>query len=182
MPTAFMKRLLLATFAALLILACYSQAKRPDGGEGLLGIGAKAPDITAIDATDHASTLTSMRGHPVLVYFYPGDETPGCTKEACALRDAWKRYDRAGVKIIGVSSNSSESHKAFIKNHALPFPLSADEDGSVGKGFGVRKSVFGYERVSFLVGADGTIQKVWPDVDPAIHATEVLAFAAPDAD
>lgn len=176
-----MNRLAAALFAALLMLACYSQAKRPDGGEGLLPVGSKAPAVSAIDATDRVTKLEELRGHPVLVYFYPGDETPGCTKEACALRDSYKRYEAAGVKIIGVSTNSSESHKAFIKNHALPFPLAADEDGTIGKAFGVKKSVFGYERVSFLVGADGTIQKVWPDVDPVLHATEVLAVAAPDA-
>ena len=176
-----MHRLLTVLFAALLMLACYSQAKRPDGGEGLLPVGAKAPSLTAIDAIGHPTTLEDLRGHPVLVYFYPGDETPGCTKEACALRDSYKKYEAAGVKIIGVSSNSADSHKAFIQNHALPFPLAADEDGTIGKAYGVRKAIFGYERVSFLVGADGTIQKVWPDVDPVLHATEVLAFAAPDA-
>jgi thioredoxin-dependent peroxiredoxin len=176
-----MMRRLWSLVLLMVMVACYSQAKRPDGGEGLLPVGSKAPNITALDAGDHPSKLDDMRGHPVLVYFYPGDETPGCTKEACALRDSYKKYEAAGVKIIGVSSNSADSHRAFIKNHALPFPLAADEDGSIGKSYGVRKAVFGYERVSFLVGSDGTITKVWPDVDPVIHATEVLAVAAPDA-
>lgn len=176
-----MHRLVTLLFASLLVVACYSQAKRPDGGEGLLPVGSKAPALVAIDAAGSPTTLEQLRGHPVLVYFYPGDETPGCTKEACALRDAYKKYEAAGVKIIGVSSNSADSHKAFIANHALPFPLAADEDGAIGKAYGVRKAIFGYERVSFLVGADGSIQKVWPDVDPVLHATEVLAFAAPDA-
>ncbi len=176
-----MHRLLALVFVALLIVACYSQAKRPDGGEGLLPVGSKAPTLTALDAAGTLTKLEDLRGHPVLVYFYPGDETPGCTKEACALRDAYKQYEAAGVKIIGVSSNSADSHKAFITNHALPFPLAADEDGSIGKAYGVRKAVFGYERVSFLVSTDGTIQKVWPNVDPVLHATEVLKFATPDA-
>lgn len=172
-------RLLLVALLTLM-LACYSQPKRPDGGEGLLPVGSPAPDVVAYDASDAPTRLSDQKGHPVLVYFYPADETPGCTKEACALRDAWKRYETAGVRVIGVSNDSRASHKSFIENHKLPFPLVADEDGAVAKSWGVGKGMFGYSRVSFLVGADGNVQKVWPDVDPAIHATEVLAAVAPD--
>lgn len=159
-----------------LVSACSGQSKRPDGGVGLLPVGASAPDLTALDATGHAVRLSEMRGRPAVVYFYPKDETPGCTKEACAFRDAWKRYEAAGISVIGVSRDSDESHKEFRVNHALPFPLAADPDGNVQRAYGVGNGIFGLtSRVSFLVGADGTIVKVWPDVDPAIHADDVLA-------
>ncbi len=118
-----------------------------------------------------------MRGRPVVVYFYPADGTPGCTKEACAFRDAWKKFDAAHVGIIGVSNDSSESHAEFQAKHAIPFPLAADSDGSIGKSYGVTKKLWGYDRVSFLVDKDGKVAHIWPDVDPGVHADEVLAEA-----
>ena len=164
---------------SLLTTSCGSDVKRPDGGTGLLPIGATAPDVVGYDEADKATHLSDLRGHPAVVYFYPKDGTPGCTKEACAFRDAWARYQQAGVAIFGVSDDSREKHKGFQHDHHLPFPLVADEAGDAGRGYGVKKGVFGYSRVSFLVGADGKVSKVWPDVDPGVHATEVLAAAAP---
>ena len=162
-------------------VSCGSSPKRPDGGAGLLPIGATAPDVTAYDADDKPTKLSELRGHPVVVYFYPKDGTPGCTKEACAFRDSWLRYQQAGVAIIGVSDDSRDKHRSFQKEHRLPFPLVADESGEAGRGYGVKKGLFGYSRVSFLVGEDGKITRIWPDVDPGVHATEVLAAAAPNA-
>jgi peroxiredoxin Q/BCP len=165
--------------AALAALAgCYSTARRPDGGEGMLGPGASAPDVEAYDVRDQSTRLSSLRGEPVVVYFYPKDGTPGCTKEACAFRDAWQKFERAHVAVIGVSSQSRESHRAFQKDHQLPFPLVPDEAGTVQRAYGVSKGLFGYARVSFLVDPKGKIARVWPDVDPAVHADEVLAAAA----
>lgn len=157
--------------------ACGSTPQRPDGGKGLLPVGSAAPDVVAKDPAQKEVRLSSLRGEPVVVYFYPADGTPGCTKEACAFRDAWKKYDAAHVGIIGVSNDSNDSHVDFQKKHAIPFPLAADTDGTIGKSYGVTKKVFGYDRVSFLVDKDGKVAKVWADVDPGVHADEVLSEA-----
>ena len=161
---------------ALVVSAC-GQAKRPDGGVGLLPVGSSAPDITAEDPAQHEVKLSSMRGRPVIVYFYPKDGTPGCTKEACAFRDAWKKYETANVGIIGVSQQSTERHRAFQKDEHLPFALASDEKGAVGAAYGVKDGIIGYERVSFLVDKDGKVAHVWPDVDPGTHADQVLSEA-----
>jgi peroxiredoxin Q/BCP len=160
------------------LVACSSTPRRPDGQLGLLPVGAEAPDVVAVDAAGTKTHHASLRGQPVVVYFYPADGTPGCTKEACAFRDAWSRFQSAHVAVIGVSSQSRESHLAFEKERHLPFPLVADEDGTVQRAYGVSKGLFGYSRVSFLVDASGHIAKVWPDVDPAVHAGEVLDAAS----
>jgi peroxiredoxin Q/BCP len=159
-------------------LACSSAPRRPDGQVGLLPVGAEAPEVEALDASGAATRLSSLRGQTVVVYFYPADGTPGCTKEACAFRDAWTKLRGAHVAVIGVSAQSRESHLAFEKEEHLPFPLAADEAGAVQRAYGVPKGLFGYSRVSFLVDARGKIAKIWPDVDPALHADEVLAAAS----
>ena len=163
--------------AALLLVGC-GEVRRPDGGTGLLPVGAAAPDLVAEDAQGHATRLSDKRGHAVVVYFYPQDETPGCTKEACAFRDAWKKLEAAQVDVIGVSGNSAERHRAFQKKQGLPFALAADESGAIGTAYGVKKMLWGYDRVTFLVDRDGKIAKVWPSVAPALHADEVLRAAA----
>ncbi len=145
---------------------------------GLLPVGAEAPDVEAVDGSGASTRLSSLRGQAVVVYFYPADGTPGCTQEACAFRDAWNRLESARIAVIGVSSQSRESHLAFEKDEHLPFPLAADESGTVARAYGVSKGIFGYSRVSFLVDATGKIAKVWPDVDPAVHAQDVLTAAA----
>jgi peroxiredoxin Q/BCP len=166
----------LAVFAITRLLGC-SPVRRPDGGEGLLPVGASAPDVVAHDDKNAEVRLSSLRGHPVVVYFYPADGTPGCTKEACAFRDAWTKYEAAKVGVIGVSSNSLASHETFRKDEHLPFPLAADEHGTIGAAYGVSKKIWGYDRVTFLIAKDGKVAKVWPSVDPAVHAQEVLAEA-----
>ncbi len=145
----------------------------------MLAVGDAAPDFEARDAAGQATRLSQLRGRTAVVYFYPKDETAGCTKEACAFRDAWKRYETAGVAVLGVSRDSDESHRKFIAHHQLPFPLAADTSADIQRAYGVPNSVFGLaSRVTFLVGPDGRIAKVWPDVDPGVHAEEVLAAAA----
>lgn len=157
--------------------AC-GQVMRPDGGSGLLPIGAPAPDVTGMTNDGAPLRLSAVLGHPAVVYFYPKDGTPGCTKEACAFRDAFQKYEARNVTIFGVSRNSEASHQAFRREHQLPFPLVADESGAVGRSYGV-SSVLGMEsRVTFLVGPDGKIAQVWPDVDPGVHADEVLTAVA----
>lgn len=165
--------------ALLLAVACNGPVKRPDGGEGLLPVGAAAPDFSATTKTGEPTKLSAILAshEPVIVYFYPKDETPGCTKEACAFRDAWNKFQDKHVGLVGVSRDTEKSHREFVKSHNLPFPLTADEDGAVAKSYGVKSTLGMSERVSFLVGPDGKVAKVWPKVDPAIHADEVLAAA-----
>ncbi len=160
------------------LAAACGEVKRPDGGSGLLPIGTSAPDVVAEDPAGHQVRLSENKGKAVVVYFYPADGTPGCTKEACAFRDAWQKLDEAGVVVLGVSSNSAESHRKFQKEHQLPFALAADESGSVARSYGVSKKLWGYDRVSFLIGKDGKVAKIWPSVDPGVHAREVIEEAA----
>ncbi len=144
--------------------------KRPDGGFGLLPSGASAPEL----ANDEVH-LASLRGKPVVVYFYPQDETPGCTKEACAFRDAWKELAKADVQVIASRRTRASGNQAFQQRHQLPFPLVSDETGEIGASYGVSKKIWGYDRVTFLVDRDGKIAHVWPAVDPGVHAREVIA-------
>jgi peroxiredoxin Q/BCP len=177
-----MRHLIIFTLGLALALGlwgCNGPVKRPDGGEGLLPVGAAAPDFQATTKAGDPVRLSAMLAehHPIVVYFYPKDETPGCTKEACAFRDAWAKFQAAHVGIVGVSRDTEKSHREFVKHHELPFPLAADEDGSIAKSYGVKSTLGMSERVSFLVGKDGKVARVWPKVDPAIHADEVLKAA-----
>jgi peroxiredoxin Q/BCP len=143
--------------------------------------GKTAPAFTLTDADGKKVSLKDYAGKNVILYFYPKDDTPGCTKEACAFRDAFDKFVAAGVTIFGVSRDAEPSHKAFQQKYTLPFPLVADPSGavqkayhvpSIGSGSGVAK------RVSFLVGPDGKIAKVFPDVDPGVHAKDLLGVIA----
>jgi thioredoxin-dependent peroxiredoxin len=166
-----------AALLGLLLLAACGPVKRPDGGSGLLPVGATAPEVVGRDAQSREVRLSALRGRPVVVYFYPADGTPGCTKEACAFRDAWDRLQRAEVAVIGVSTNSAERHAEFLKEERLPFALASD-DGTVGRAYGVKKNLWGFDRVSFLIGRDGKVAHVWPSVDPGVHADDVLRAAS----
>ncbi len=156
--------------ALALVAACNAGGPRLAEGAQAPALAAQAHDGTAVD-------LAKLEGKPTLVFFYPKDGTPGCTKEACAFRDVWKDYESAGVSIVGVSADSADSHKSFAAEHALPFPLVADEDGTWAKAFGVDTTLGMTSRESFLIGPGGTIAKVYPGVDPGVHAAEVLRDA-----
>ena len=148
------------------------------GAAGLPAPGSMAPSFAAADQTGQTRTLEEFRGKPLVLFFYPSDGTPGCTAEACAFRNAWQRYADAGVAVVGVSTNDVASHAAFAAEHKLPFPLLADTDKAMLNAWGV-SSTFGMAaRVSFLIDGDGRIVRVFPDVDPALHAQEVLQAAA----
>lgn len=164
----------LAFATASVVCACGS-VQRPDGGTGLLPVGAPAPDLVGEGPSGERVRLSSKRGQAAVVYFYPMDETPGCTKEACAFRDAFDRYTERHVTIFGVSQDSAESHREFRAEEKLPFPLVADEDGSVTRAYGVPSRLGMSSRVTFLIGRDGRVVRLWPDVDPGVHASEVLA-------
>ena len=143
--------------------------------------GDKAPDFTAPISGGGSITLSDLKGKRVVLYFYPRDDTPGCTKEACAFRDAYDEFKKAGAVVLGVSIDPVKSHDKFISKFKLPFLLVADEDKSIVEKYGVwgQKSFMGRKymgthRVTFLVGPDGRIKKIWPTVKPEEHASEVL--------
>jgi peroxiredoxin Q/BCP len=164
----------LALFASLL-LAC-GGTQRPDGGEGLLEVGAEAPDIVAQDQSGQVRQLSMLRrGGPAVLFFYPRDGTPGCTREACAFRDAWDRIQETGAVVIGVSTDDVESHARFAEEHELPFALLSDPSGEILARYGVPSRLGMAARVTFLIDADGRIARVFEDVDPAVHADEVIA-------
>ena len=151
--------------------------RRTDGGSGLVAPQQAAPAFSAPDQDGKVHTLAEFAGHPVVLYFYPKDGTPGCTKEACAFRDSWTKLSAHGTVVLGVSLDSVERHKAFVTEHALPFSLLSD-DGSISKAYGV-SSTLGYtSRVTFVIDRKGRVARVFPDVDPALHVSEVLAVIA----
>lgn len=140
----------------------------------LLPIGATAPDHVLRDQDGAERSLAGYRGRPLVVYFYPRDGTPGCTREACAFRDAWDRYRQAGVSLVGVSTDDVASHARFAREHELPFPLLADVDGSLSAAFGVREHLGMASRVTFVLDEDGVVRAVFRDVDPGVHAEQVI--------
>ena len=145
-----------------------------------IGANQPAPDFTLTDDSGIAISLSDFRGQPVVLYFYPKDDTPGCTTEACDFRDDYSAY--AGVNILGVSPDSVASHVKFKKKYGLPFPLLADEGHQVANQYGVwgLKKFMGREyegilRTTFLIDAQGNIARVFENVKPADHSAEVLA-------
>lgn len=142
-----------------------------------LAAGDAAPAVTFTLQDGKTVELASLKGKQVLVYFYPKDDTPGCTVEAQGLRDAFTDLQAAGVQVFGVSTQDAKSHEAFIDKHDLPFPLVVDERGDVARAFRVPVKGEYAARQSFLIGADGKVKKVWLEVKPADHAGEVLAAA-----
>jgi peroxiredoxin Q/BCP len=142
-------------------------------GDDLLTVGSVAPDLEGKDATGAPVKLSSQKGRFAVVYFYPKDDTPGCTKEACAFRDSFDKFGKAGVTIFGVSRDDEASHKAFRDKYKLPFVLVADGSKAAQHAYHV-PGLLVASRVSFLVGPDGKIARVWPKVDPVVHASEVL--------
>lgn len=143
--------------------------------------GIPAPEFELPDDTNTPRKLASYRGQPVLLYFYPKDDTPGCTTEACNFRDDYSAYQEAGVAILGVSPDSPKSHAKFKSKFQLPFPLLADEDHAICTQYGVwgPKKFMGREyegvlRTTFLIDAQGKIARVFENVRPAEHSAEVL--------
>lgn len=143
--------------------------------------GGLAPEFEAETQTGERVALRDLRGKPVVLYFYPRDDTPGCTKEACAFRDEWAEFEQAGAEVLGVSVDNVKSHQKFATKYMLPFRLLADPEKRLVQAYGAwgQKSFMGrkYEgvyRVTFLIDREGQIQKIWPKVKAAEHAKEVL--------
>ncbi len=164
----------LAVVALLLITRCHAN-------DALLAVGAVAPEVAGKDASGTTVKLSAQKGRFAVVYFYPKDESAGCTKEACAFRDASDKFVKAGVTIFAVSRQDEASHQSFREHNHLPFPMVADTTGAVQRAYGVSSMLPGVDiasRVTFLVGPDGKIAHVWPKVDPVINAKEVLDTVA----
>ena len=147
-----------------------------------LKVGDQAPDFTAPTSGGGRVSLADLKGRPVVLYFYPKDDTPGCTKEACAFRDLFAPFKKKGAVVLGVSVDSSKSHDKFVEKYRLPFTLVADDDRKIVQAYGVwgektfmGRKYLGTHRVTFLIGPDGKIKKIWPKVKPEEHAEEVLA-------
>ena len=143
--------------------------------------GDLAPAFTGETTDGKRVALSDLAGKQVVLYFYPRDDTPGCTKEACAFRDAYSQFVSAGAVVLGVSTDSVRAHAKFASKYSLPFPLLADADRRIVEAYGVwgQKTFMGrkYEgthRITFLIGPDGRIRKIWPKVKPEEHPREVL--------
>jgi peroxiredoxin Q/BCP len=144
--------------------------------------GRPAPDFTLTSDAGEEITLSSFKGSPVVLYFYPKDDTPGCTTQACGIRDAWGEFEERGAVVLGVSADSPAKHTKFRKKYGLPFTLLADEDHAVCDAYGtwveksmVGKKYMGIERSTFVIDADGNVAKVMRRVKPDTHADDVLA-------
>lgn len=140
-----------------------------------IAVGQPAPAFMLQDQSGRVRQLSEYRGHPVVLYFYPRDATPGCTAEACAFRDAWNRLQASGAVVLGVSTDDVASHRAFHEEHHLPFDLLADVDANVTEEYGVPIEMGMARRVTFLIDGEGVIRRIWQDVDPGVHADEVIA-------
>lgn len=145
--------------------------------------GKAAPDFTLTDAEGKSVSLKDFRGKDLILYFYPKDDTPGCTKEACGFRDAWKELQQLGVTVVGVSADGAHSHQKFIRKYKLPFPLLTDPDYTVMKKYGAygEKMMYGKKTVGVIrstvwIGPDGKVKKHWAKVANAEkHPGQVLA-------
>lgn len=169
-----MRRSHSTTFNTYIIMAKEVELKLKEGD--------MAPTFTVSTSGGGKVSLADYKGKNVILYFYPKDDTPGCTKEACAFRDSFGDFKKKGAVVLGVSPDSVKSHDKFVEKFKLPFTLLADEDKKIVEAYGVwgQKSFMGRKymgvyRVTFLIGPDGRIKKIWPAVKPDEHADEVLA-------
>ena len=147
--------------------------------------GDPAPDFTLASDSGEAIRLSDLRGTLVVLFFYPKDDTPGCTAQACGIRDAWGEFERAGAVVLGVSPDDERSHVKFKEKYGLPFPLLADTDHAIAEEYGVwkeksfaGKTYMGVERSTFVIDPDGNVAKELRNVKPDTHADDVLAALA----
>ena len=151
----------------------------------ILSVGDAAPNFRTTDQDGNAVSLRDFRGRKVVLYFYPKDDTPGCTKEACSFRDGWAQFRKRKVAVLGVSVDDAKSHKKFAEKFSLPFTLLADPEKEIVQDYGVwgEKSMYGRKymgtnRVTYLIDEKGKIAAVWPKVKPDGHAEEILEAIA----
>lgn len=152
----------------------------------MIKVGERAPDVRLPDQTGTVIDLQDHRGQPVLVYFYPRDDTPGCTTQACGIRDQWSDFQDAGAMVVGISADDVESHARFAEKFDLPHRLLADPDLQVIDAFGAwgrrtrrtGETVEGVLRTTVLLDGEGVVAGIWEEVDPAAHADDLLAAIA----
>lgn len=149
----------------------------------MLEQGTKAPDFTLMDQQGQSVSLSDFRGQKVVLYFYPRDNTPGCTKQACAFASVWEQFRQLGVPVLGVSKDSVASHQKFAEKYQLPFILLSDPELTVLNAYGVwqekklyGKVSMGVVRSTYLISEEGLIEKVWPKVKPEQNAGEILEW------
>jgi thioredoxin-dependent peroxiredoxin len=147
--------------------------------------GAPAPDFELTSDGGQTVKLSALRGSPIVLYFYPKDDTPGCTTQACGIRDVYGEFEQAGAVVLGVSPDDEESHVKFKRKYDLPFTLLADSDHAVAERYGVwgeksfaGKKYMGVNRSTFVIDAEGNVKKIFEKVKPATHADDVLAALA----
>ena len=148
----------------------------------MLNIGDTAPDFTLSDQFGEIHQLSDYRGKKVVLYFYPKDDTPGCTKEACGFRDNFQEYRKRKMVVLGVSKDSTKSHVKFSEKYSLPFTLLSDDNNEVSQAYGVwglkkfmGKEYYGINRMTFIIDEDGKILRIYEKVKPENHAEEILA-------
>jgi peroxiredoxin Q/BCP len=154
-------------------LAASASATAADGSSTLLALGSDVPDVSAVSQDGKTVHLRALKGKPLVVYFYPKDDTPGCTIEAKGIRDQYAELNRRAV-VLGVSTDSSESHKAFADKYNLPFPLLDDSSHALVTAFGVPVFSGHARRVTFVIDSAGKVRQVFPNVNPNGHASELI--------
>lgn len=175
-----MKMLAVGLIAIALIVVAVALRPRIARAE-MLKEGQIAPPFTTQMVTGDSVapvSLADFHGKKVVLYFYPKDETSGCTKEACAFRDGYSRYTNAGLVVLGCSVDSADEHKQFIAKNGLPFPLLVDPDKAIAKAYGAANGIpiLGLDRrITYIIDENGKILKVYPSVDPSTHATQILS-------
>jgi len=171
-----MKYLLIISALMLTLLNSNGHASETMTNE--LTVGKAAPGFSLVDQAGKSHRLAEYRGRWLVLYFYPKDDTPGCTREACAFRDDHLKFGKVDAAVVGISIDNSESHAAFAKKYSLPFPLLADPGGKVASEYG---SFFSFgplkyaKRHTFIINPDGRLAKIYRDVKPATHSDRVLA-------
>jgi peroxiredoxin Q/BCP len=180
-------RLILALFVILAATGLAVVLLRPRAAHAaILNVGDQAPDFsTHAIAGDQTIPvhLIDYRGRRVVLYFYPKDNTPGCTKEACAFRDGYAKLQNWGIAVFGCSVDSADAHRAFAKKYHLPFPLLLDPDKKIANAYGADNGIpiLGLDkRITYIIGKDGRIAAVYPEVDPATHANQIIHDLAAD--
>ncbi len=139
-----------------------------------LSEGITAPNFTAKDDSGHTVSLANFEGKTVVIYFYPKDDTPGCTKQACSFRDSYSEYEDKDIIVLGVSMDDATSHQAFKDKFSLPFPLIVDTDGTLAQAYEVEGGGYA-KRVTFVIDSKGVIKKVYESINTETHATDILS-------
>ena len=161
-----------------LFIASFTVLQSCGGNAENLSVGNLAPDFTLQDSDGNSYSLSSYKEkNPVIIYFYPKAGTPGCTKQACGIRDSFSRFNENDIVVLGISVDSKESIKEFIKDNNLNFPLLSDENKEVSKAYGVLNNIGVDSRITFIVGKQGNIANILRDVDVETHANDVFNLA-----